>query len=138
MDVTGLRHTGAAGGLAGGLAALGARLEPGFEVVARTCGLEAALAGTDLVVTGEGRVDAASFCGKVVGGALEWAEAEGVPTRAVVAGQIAAGTDLPAGVLALALTDRVWQPDEAFTRAAVLVEEAGVEVGRWARAGLNG
>ena len=138
VDVAGLRHTGAAGGLAGGLTAIGARLEPGFEVVARTCGLEAALAGVDLAVTGEGRLDASSFEGKVVGGALEWAEAEGVAARAVVAGQIVAGTDLPEGVLALALADRVWQSDEAFTRAAVLVEEAGVEVGRWAREGLEG
>jgi glycerate 2-kinase len=138
VDVAGLRHAGAAGGLAGGLAALGARLEPGFEVVARTCRLEAALAGAGLVVTGEGRVDASSFEGKVVGGALEWAEAEGIPARAVVAGQVATGTDLPEGVLTLALTDRVWQAGEAFARAEVLVEEAAVEVGRWARERLRG
>jgi glycerate kinase len=137
VDVTGMAHTGAAGGLAGGLAALGARLEPGFEVVARICGMEGALAGADLVVTGEGRLDATSFEGKVVGGVLEWAEAEGVRARAVVAGQIAPGTDLPEGVLTLALTDRVWQAGEALTRAAVLVEEAGVEVGRWARERLT-
>jgi hypothetical protein len=30
----------------------------------------------------------------------------------------------------LALTDRVWQAGEAFTRAAILVEEAAVEAGR--------
>ena len=138
VDVVGMRHSGAAGGLAGGLAALGARLEPGFEVVARTCGLEAALAGVDLMVTGEGRLDPSSFDGKVVGGALEWAEAEGVVARAVVTGQIVTGTDFPEGVLALALTDRVWQADEAMSRAAVLVEEAGVEVGHWARERLNG
>jgi hypothetical protein len=32
----------------------------------------------------------------------------------------------------LALTDRVWHPDEAFTRAALLVEEAAVEAARYA------
>jgi glycerate 2-kinase len=137
-DVRGLRHAGAAGGLAGGLAALGARLEPGFEVVARTCGLEAALAGASLVVTGEGRLDASSFEGKVVGGVLEWAEAEAIPARVVVAGQVAAGTEVPEGVLVLALTDRVWQPEEAQARAAVLVEEAAVEAGRWALERLSG
>ena len=40
-------------------------------------------------------------------------------------------------MLTLALTDRVWQAGEALTRAAVLVEEAGVEVGRWARERLT-
>jgi hypothetical protein len=32
----------------------------------------------------------------------------------------------------LALTDRVWQTSEAFTRAALLVEEAAIEAGRTA------
>ncbi|MGH9001447.1 MAG: glycerate kinase, partial [Acidimicrobiia bacterium] len=135
FDVGDLRHAGAAGGLAGGLAALGARLEPGFEVVAGAAGLEAALAGVDLVVTGEGRFDRPSLAGKVAGGVLEWAESDGVPHRAVIAGQVAADlrtAGAPPGVLVLALTDRVWQEGEAFTRAALLVEEAAVEAGRWA------
>ncbi len=134
IDVTSLPRAGAAGGLAGGLAALGARLENGFDVVARACGLEAALAGVDLVLTGEGRFDATSLDGKVPGGVLEYAEAEGVARRAVIAGQVAAGAAalLPAEVLLLLLTDRVWQTGEAYARAAVLVEEAAVEAGRWA------
>src|SRR5439155_80096 len=87
-DVTALAHSGAAGGLAGGLAALGARLEPGFEVVARAAGFEAALDGVDLVLTGEGRFDRTSLDGKVTGEVLGWAAAEGVAHRAVVAGQV--------------------------------------------------
>ncbi len=81
---------GAAGGLAGGLAAIGARLEPGFEVVAQVAGLDGALDGVDLVVTGEGRLDATSFAGKVVGGVLEWSADAGVPHVAVIAGQVTA------------------------------------------------
>ena len=81
---------GAAGGLAGGLAALGAQLEPGFEVVAAEAGLDDAFDGADLVVTGEGRLDASSFAGKVVGGVLEWVAELGVPNRAVIAGQATA------------------------------------------------
>jgi len=50
VDVTTLEAAGAAGGLAGGLAAIGARLEPGFEVVAAEAGLEEALESADLVV----------------------------------------------------------------------------------------
>ena len=35
-------------------------------------------------------------------------------------------------VQVLALTERVWQAGEAFARAATLVEEAAVELGRGA------
>ena len=134
VDVRTLPGAGAAGGLAGGLAAIGAELEPGFDVVAGAAGLETALEDVDLVVTGEGRLDASSFDGKVVGGVLEWATDAGVPHLAVVAGQVApAGRDelaLHAGARLLALTDRVWQAGEAFARAATLVEEATLEAGR--------
>ena len=137
-DVTVLAHAGAAGGLAGGLAAVGARLEPGFDVVARAAGFDAALDGVDLVVTGEGRFDRTSLDGKVSGGVLEWAASEGVRHRAVVAGQVAdeLKTDesdpVLDDVLVLALVDRVWQAGEAWGRAGLLAEEAAVEVGRWA------
>ena len=66
-----LRHVpgaGAAGGLGFGLAAgLGAPIVPGARRVGDLVGLEDALAGADLVVTGEGRLDASSLRGKVVG-----------------------------------------------------------------------
>jgi glycerate kinase len=133
VDVSVMAHAGAAGGLAGGLAALGARLEPGFEVVAAAVGLEEAMAGVRLVVTGEGRFDRTSLVGKVPGSVLEWAGAEGVPRRAVIAGQVAADLD-PCGddVLVLSLTERVWSAGEAYAQAELLVEEAAVEAGRWA------
>jgi glycerate 2-kinase len=134
VDITSLVGAGAAGGLAGGLAAIGARLVPGFEAVAETVGLETALEGATLAVTGEGKLDGSSIAGKVVGGVLAWAEDLGVPKVAVVAGQVTdEGRDALAahdGVMVLALTDRVWQASEAFTRAALLVEEAAVEAGR--------
>jgi len=132
VDITELEGSGAAGGLAGGLAALGARLEPGFEVVAQAAGLEEALDGVDMVVTGEGRTDATSFEGKVVGGVLEWSAELGIPARAVIAGQMTddAREELTVlGAKGYALVDRVWQAGEAFARAAVLVEEAAVEAG---------
>jgi glycerate kinase len=76
VDVTTLPGGGAAGGLAGGLAALGATLRPGFEVVAEAVGLAEALRAADIVVTGEGRLDATSFAGKVVGEVLAAAPRE--------------------------------------------------------------
>ncbi len=136
IDVTDLEGSGAAGGLAGGLAALGARLEPGFDVVADEVGLERALDGADLVVTGEGKLDATSFDGKVVGGVLEWAAELGVPHRAVIAGQATEEgreeLSVAGPALLLLLTERVWNAAEAFGRAVVLVEEAAIEAGRGA------
>jgi len=137
VDVTVLEGGGAAGGLAGGLAAIGARLEPGFEIVAHAAGLEERFDDVDLVVTGEGKTDTASFDGKVVGGVLEWAADLGVTSRAVIAGQITddAREELSVlGARGYALVDRVWQSGEAFARAALLVEEAALEAGRAALA----
>jgi glycerate kinase len=132
VDVSELTGAGAAGGLAGGLAAIGAELEPGFDVVAGAAGLEAALEAADLVVTGEGRLDATSFAGKTVGGVLEWAAELGVPHRGVIAGQVTDEAREEASVLGdiqlLSLTDRVWQAGETFARTALLVEEAAVEL----------
>ncbi|HMG27828.1 MAG TPA: glycerate kinase [Acidimicrobiia bacterium] len=137
VDVTELEGGGAAGGLAGGLAAIGAQLEPGFDVVARAAGLDDALAGAALVVTGEGKLDPTSFEGKVVGGVLEWAADEGVAKRVVIVGQATQeGRDelsVLGDVQLLTLTERVWQSGEAFARAALLVEEAAIEAARRAR-----
>jgi glycerate kinase len=134
IDVTRLTGAGAAGGLAGGLAAIGAQLVPGFEAIAEAVGLETAFEGADLVCTGEGKLDASSLEGKVVGGVLAWADDLEVDATAVIAGQV---TDEARTALAerehtqvLALTDRAYQQSEAFTRAALLVEEAAIEAGR--------
>jgi glycerate kinase len=70
VDVTTTPGAGAAGGLGGGLLVLGARLEPGFDLVANLVGLPARLERADLVTTGEGHLDPPSFRGKVPGGVL--------------------------------------------------------------------
>ena len=57
--------SGAAGGLGAALALLGAELVPGAEIVLDLLGFDAA--GYDLVVTGEGRVDATTALGKAPG-----------------------------------------------------------------------
>ncbi len=79
--------TGAAGGLGYGLAAgLGARIRLGARAVAGVTGLEAAIAGAELVITGEGRLDATSQAGKVVGWVAGRAAAQMVDVAAVVGG----------------------------------------------------
>jgi glycerate kinase len=83
VDVTGLAGAGAGGGLPGGLASIGAELVQGFDVVSESIGLYDMIEDVDLVITGEGRVDATSFAGKVVGGIVELAAEAGVPVVAV-------------------------------------------------------
>jgi len=80
---------GAAGGTAYGLAAAwGAEIAAGAAQLCRIAGLEQALAGADLIITGEGRFDATSTEGKVTGAVFAAADAAAVPA-ALVAGQIA-------------------------------------------------
>lgn len=68
--VADLHGAGAGGGVGGALAGLGASLTLGFDEVSRTVGLTESITRADLVVTGEGLLDAGSFAGKVVGGVL--------------------------------------------------------------------
>ena len=82
---------GAAGGL--GFAAkalLHARFRPGVELVAELSGLAQALVGADLLITGEGRLDAQSLHGKTPVGVARLARAAGVPVIAL-AGSLGEG-----------------------------------------------
>ncbi len=103
VDVLALPGAGAAGGLAGGLAAAGGRLVSGFDLVADELDLDERLAEADLVITAEGFLDAMSFEGKVVGGVAALAAAVGVRAVAIV-GQVfdAAGDRIEA----ISLVDR--------------------------------
>lgn len=93
VDVTTVAGTGAAGGLGGGLLVLGARLLPGFDLVADLVGLPARLQGADLVVTGEGHLDPPSFEGKVPGGVLALAHARPGPARPLPVLCVVGGAD---------------------------------------------
>ena len=84
IDVRNLPGTGAAGGLAGGLVALGGRLLPGFELVADELDLHDRMLEADVVITGEGYLDEQSFEGKVVGGVRAMSASAGRPVVAVV------------------------------------------------------
>jgi glycerate kinase len=79
-----LPYTGAAGGLAGGFWAHGARLVPGAKYVLDTVGFDARLAGAAAVLTGEGAIDATSLAGKAVGEVALRAGRAGVPCHAIV------------------------------------------------------
>jgi glycerate kinase len=129
VDVTDLPGAGAAGGLAGGLAVLGAELVPGFEVVADEVQLAELLEGADLVVTGEGFLDEQSFEGKVVGGVAELAAEAGVPVLAV-AGEVF--DEIAGRVPAISLVDR-YGADRATSATTACIEDA---VRSWIRVNL--
>jgi glycerate kinase len=123
VDVRGLPGSGAAGGLAGGLAAIGASLVDGFDLVADELDLDAAVEQADLVVTGEGYLDAESFCGKVVGGVADLAREVGVPVLVVV-GAVDPDLDpaLVEGLEVVSLSERFGE-DRARTETTALAAE---------------
>ncbi|MCU1390316.1 MAG: glycerate kinase [Ilumatobacteraceae bacterium] len=84
FDVRSIPGTGAAGGLAGALVALGGKLMPGFDLVADELDLHDKVAAADFVITGEGFLDEQSFRGKVVGGMQLIAKQAGKPIAAIV------------------------------------------------------
>lgn len=92
---------GAAGGTTAGLLAIADRfasfaVRPGVEVVMELTGFDATLATADVVLTGEGQVDAQTAFGKTVRGVADRARAAGVPCICF------AGGVLPEGIAALA------------------------------------
>ncbi len=126
VDVGSLPGAGAAGGLAGALAAVGATLVPGFELIAEELDLAGAIEGADLVITGEGLLDDQSFAGKVVGGVVDMAAEFGVSAMIVCgAAEVAA----PDGVTLVSLSetygsDRSWNETLPCVTDAVSAELA--------------
>jgi len=133
VDVRAMPGGGAAGGLgAGAVAFLGARLRPGAEWVLGLLGIEARLAGADLVLTGEGRFDGQSLGGKAPMALARRAQAAGVPC-AVIAGSLGAGHEaaLEEGVTAVfPLAGGSVTLEESFERAAALAADRAEEAVR--------
>lgn len=120
IDVESLQGSGAAGGLAGGLAALGANLVSGLDRIADLVGLDGAIADCELVVTGEGRLDGSSLRGKVVGGVWRRAAALHRPVLAIVGrSDLHSRTD---GMVVISLTD-VFGKKRAIADTTAAVEE---------------
>lgn len=68
-DYSTMTGGGAAGGVGAGLSAmLGAKLMPGIDVVLNAVDFDTIVSGSDIVITGEGKLDEQSFLGKVVSG----------------------------------------------------------------------
>ncbi|WP_223448718.1 glycerate kinase [Pseudomonas sp. BF-R-19] len=132
-DVRDEPGSGAAGGL--GFAAkafLGAQFKAGVEVVAELVGLADAVAGADLVITGEGRFDAQTLRGKTPFGVARVAREHGVPVI-VIAGTLGDGYQAlyEHGVdAAFALASGPMTLDQACAEAPRLLRERATDIAR--------
>lgn len=124
---------GAAGGMGAMLLALtAAELRPGIELVLAASGFAAALEGADLVLTGEGRVDGQTACGKTISGVARAAAAAGVPL-VVLAGEIGRGAGALHEIGVTAMVSLVPGPMDlatAMARTPELLADAAEEVVR--------
>jgi len=124
---------GAAGGVGfAALAVLGAVRRPGVELVLELAGFGTALDGADLVITGEGSLDAQSLAGKAPVGVARAAARRGVPVIAVAGRCTLAETELAAaGISAVyPLSDLEPDPERSRAEAARLLRRTGQMIAR--------
>ena len=126
------RGAGAAGGVGfATVAIIGGTLRPGAQLMLDQLGFHDALAGADLVVTGEGSLDEQTLRGKAPAAVAVAARAAGVPVLAVAGRCLldaprlrTAGFDGVYTLLDVAAT-----PQQAFDEAAELLRRIGARVG---------
>ncbi|NEC18113.1 glycerate kinase, partial [Streptomyces parvus] len=90
VDLRTAPGTGASGGLGAGLASVGARLLPRYDVLLDGLDLDARLARADFVITAEGALDHQTVRGKIPAEVARRAQAAGIPVL-VLAGTIGPG-----------------------------------------------
>ena len=131
--VLNLRGGGAAGGLGAGLVAFAdAGITSGIELVAKLVEFEKRAARADLIITGEGRIDAQTGHGKVVSGIARMGNKLGVPVIAI-GGSLAddAHTLFDSGIDGLAsAVARDMSLENACARASVYVANAAERTAR--------
>lgn len=138
-NVADLPGSGAAGGLGAGLIAFcGARICRGIEVVLDMVRFDRVARDADLVITGEGKIDAQTSKGKVPAGVAGRTKGLGdIPVVAVVGG-MGAGAELAyrSGIDAiLPIVPGPVSVEESVKRGAHFLEEAGERLMRLLLAG---
>ena len=131
IDCDLIEGTGAAGGLGAALRVfLHAAMQSGIETVLELIGFDALLDGADFIVTGEGRADAQSVCGKVMQGVALHAKARGIPVYGLC-GSLGDGATLlyDCGIVSLySLVDENTSVEEAMTNAEEVYYRAAVQM----------
>jgi glycerate kinase len=137
-DQLGIDHrllpgAGAAGGLGYGLATFcRADLQPGFPLVAAALRLEERIAASDLVITGEGRLDSQTLYGKAPAEVARLAKKHGKPV-ALLCGQCEPGAEAAQWFdLIVPLQDLEPSPALSIRNAAPLVTRAAARIAQWA------
>jgi glycerate kinase len=133
---------GAAGGVGFALLAIQDRfasfaLRPGVELAMEAAGFAAKLAAADLVVTGEGRIDASTAYGKTALAVARRAREAGVPCVAVGGGVLPEGIEALGafGAVAVPVVERLMTLEEAVAAGTAPIERAGARVAALIRIG---
>lgn len=128
---------GAAGGVGFALLSIQDRfrsfaLRPGVDLVMDATGFDAKLATADLVITGEGRIDAQTAFGKTALGVAKRAQAAGVPCIAVGGGVLPEGIDALAtvGAIAVPVTERPMTVEDAMAAGWEPIARCGERLAR--------
>jgi len=133
MDVENLPGAGAAGGLGAGMAAFaGASLRRGIDIVLDTLSFDRRVEDADLVITGEGSMDAQTLFGKGPAGVAARAAAHGCPVAAIAGNVRGNGEGFhERGITAcFSIVPGTMSREEVFRRAPRLLERAAEEVTR--------
>jgi glycerate kinase len=143
LEESGGRHArdtpgaGAAGGVGFALLAIADRfrsfaLRPGVELLMEATDFDARLENADLVITGEGRIDAQTAFGKTALGVARRASAVGVPCIGVGGGVEAEGIDAlaAAGAIAVPVTERPQSVEAAMGAGTAPLERCGERIAR--------
>ncbi|MGI6584971.1 MAG: glycerate kinase [Lutisporaceae bacterium] len=127
LDIMDVPGAGAAGGLGTGLIAFcNATVMPGIDVALDINGIDRHLADTDLVITGEGRIDSQTACGKVPVGVARRVLKYGVPVIAIV-GSVGDGASIVYEHGIDAIIDIVSKPmslEDSMKNVKILLEQA--------------
>ena len=135
---------GAAGGVGFALLSLQDRfrsfgLRPGVELVMAATGFDAALGGADLVITGEGRIDAQTAFGKTAMGVALKARGAGVPCVAVAGGCTPEGIDVltALGVVVVPVSEAPQSIEAAMAAGTEPLVRCGDRLARLVSLGLG-
>nr|WP_263324031.1 glycerate kinase [Neobacillus sp. Marseille-Q6967] len=128
-----LPGAGAAGGIGGAFQAFfPSRMRRGIDVIIEYTGLETALKGADLVITGEGQVDFQTASGKTPMGVAQTAKVQNIPT-VILAGSIGTGIDVlyQHGIVSVnSIINKPMTLHEAIENAADLLAQSAEQVVR--------
>ncbi|MDT3251721.1 glycerate kinase [Serratia sp. root2] len=132
-DVRQVAGGGAAGGM--GIATqvlLGAELKPGIDIIMEALQLENVLAGADVIVTGEGRIDRQTLGGKALSGIARLAQRHRLPVIAL-AGVLGEGAEVlhSQGIDAIfSILPRLSSLDIALSQGEINLQQSARNIAR--------